>query len=129
MTKSGSSESALAERIGDVALVDHHVHGCWLTPHDRRRFENALNEANIEPLADFDSGFDSQLGFAIRGRCSPVLGLPSHAEPHQYWARRSQLSEAELARLFLRAAGVAYWLVDTGVGGDVADVAELVLQP
>lgn len=125
ITKSGSSGSALAECIGDVALVDHHVHGCWLAAHDRRRFENALNEANIEPLADFDSGFDSQLGFAIRGRCSPILGLPSHAEPHQYWARRSQFSEAELARLFLRSAGVAYWLVDTGVGGDVADVAEL----
>ncbi|WP_293325814.1 amidohydrolase family protein [Mycobacterium sp.] len=116
--------SALAHHIGQVALIDQHVHGCWLTAGDRRRFENALNEANTEPLADFDSGFDSQLGFAVRRHCAPVLGLPKHVEPQEYWRRRSALSEAELARMFLRAAGVSDWLVDTGIG-DVVDMAGL----
>ena len=63
-----SSASALVEHIENVPLIDHHVHGCWLQAPDRRRFENGLNEANIEPLADFDSAFDSQLGFAVRAR-------------------------------------------------------------
>lgn len=115
----------LADHIGHVALIDQHAHGCWLTSGDRRRFENALNEANTEPLADFDSGFDTQLGFAIRNHCSPVLSLPRHVEPQQYWESRSRYSERELARLFLPAAGVGTWLVDTGFGDDVAGVGEI----
>ena len=123
-----SDSSALAQHIADVAVIDQHVHGCWLAAGERRRFENALNEANTEPLAAFDSGFDSQLGFAVRARCGPILGLPKHADPREYWARRSQLSEAELARLFLPAAGVSDWLVDTGLDDEasgIAGVAEL----
>ena len=121
-----SDSAALAQHIGEVPLIDQHVHGCWLTPGDRPRFENALNEANTEPLAD--SGFDSQLGFAVRTHCAPVLGLPKHIDPQAYWERRRQYSEPELARLFLPAAKVSDWLVDTGIGDDVAgtaDVAEL----
>ncbi len=115
--------SALAQHISEVALIDQHVHGCWLTAGDRRRFENALNEANTEPLAD--SGFDSQLGFAVRTHCGPVLGLPRHVDPQAYWEHRSQFSEADLARLFLPAAGVTDWLVDTGIVDDIAGVSEL----
>lgn len=119
-----SDISALAQHIGEVALIDQHVHGCWLAPGDRRRFENALNEANTEPIAH--SGFDSQLGFAVRAHCAPVLGLPKHAEPQDYWERRCQFDEDALARLFLTAAGVSDWLVDTGIGsGAVADVEDM----
>ncbi len=100
------------------------MHGCWLTAGDRRRFENGLNEANTEPLADFDSGFDSQLGFAVRAHCAMVLGLPSHVGPQEYWERRSQFTEVGLARLFLGAAGVSDWLVDTGFADGVADLAQ-----
>ena len=70
-----SDSRALAQHIGEVALIDQHVHGCWLAVGDRRRFENALNEANTEPIAD--SGFDSQLGFAVRTHCGPILGYPN----------------------------------------------------
>jgi predicted TIM-barrel fold metal-dependent hydrolase len=115
--------SDLARHIGIVPLIDQHVHGCWLTPGDRRRFENALNEANTEPLAY--SGFDSQLGFAVRAHCGPILGLSKHVELQSYWERRSQYTEGELARLFLPAAGVSDWLVDTGIGDGVTDVGEL----
>ena len=114
----------LARHVSEVTLIDQHVHGCWLTAGDRRRFENGLNEANTEPLAEFDSGFDSQLGFAVRNHCAPLLGLPRHVDPQAYWDRRSQFSETELARLFLPAAKVSDWLVDTGIDG-VADVAEM----
>ena len=115
--------SALADHIGATALIDQHVHGCWLEAGDRARFENALNEANTEPLTH--SGFDSQLGFAVRAHCAPILGLAKHAEPQLYWERRGEFSERELGGLFLRAAGVSDWLVDTGIGTDVADVPDL----
>lgn len=106
-------------------MIDHHVHGCWLHSGDLRRFENALNEANTESIADFDSAFDSQLGFAVRAHASPLLGLPEHAEPEQYWGRRTALTEADLARAFLRAAGVTDWLVDTGFADGVADAGDM----
>jgi predicted TIM-barrel fold metal-dependent hydrolase len=117
--------SALADHIAAVPLIDQHMHGCWLAAGDRQRFENGLNEANTEPLADFDSGFDTQLGFAVRAHCAPLLGLPKHADPQKYWQRRSRLTETELARIFLRAAGVSDWLVDTGYAEGVAGVAQV----
>lgn len=117
-----AAPSALAEHIAEVRLIDHHVHGCWVTAGDRRRFENGLNEANTEPVARFDSPFDSQLGFAVRAHCAPLLGLPRHADPSAYWLRRCEFNEEELARLFLPAAGVSDWLVDTGWSQGVADV-------
>jgi uncharacterized protein len=117
--------AALADHIAGVPLIDQHMHGCWLAAGDRRRFENSLNEANTEPLADFDSGFDSQLGFAVRAHCAPLLGLPKHVDPQEYWQHRSQLSEAELARIFLPAAGVGDWLVDTGYAQGVAGVTQV----
>lgn len=118
-----ADSSALADHIGEVALIDHHVHGCWLEPGDLRRFENALNEANTDPLTD--SGFDSQLGFAVRAHCGPILELPKHTDPQGYWGRRSAFTESELARLFLPAAGVSDWLVDTGIGDGTTDISQL----
>jgi predicted TIM-barrel fold metal-dependent hydrolase len=117
--------TALADHIAGMPLIDQHMHGCWLTAGDRQRFENGLNEANTEPLANFDSGFDSQLGFAVRAHCAPLLGLTKHAGADEYWQRRSQLTETELARTFLQAAGVTDWLVDTGYAAGVADVGQI----
>ncbi len=114
--------SALAEHLENVPLVDHHVHGCWLDAPDRARFENGLNEANVQPLADFDSAFDTQLGFAVRAHCAPMLGLPRHADADAYWNRRSEHTESDLARLFLSDARVSDWLVDTGFASGVADL-------
>jgi predicted TIM-barrel fold metal-dependent hydrolase len=117
------TSAGLAQHIADVPLIDQHVHGCWLTAGDRQRFENALNEANTEPITY--SGFDSQLGFAVRAHCAPLLGLPRHVDAETYWQRRSELTETELARLFLRQANVTDWLVDTGLTEGIADVQGL----
>lgn len=117
------SDSALARHVAEVRLIDQHMHGCWLTAGERQRFENGLNEANTEPLAY--SGFDSQIGFAVRAHCAPLLGLAEHVEPQDYWRRRCQIGEAELARLFLGAARVSDWLVDTGLHADVAGLGQI----
>lgn len=117
--------SALARHISGVQLVDNHVHGYWLTSGDRLRFENGLNEGNTEPLADFDSGFDTQLGFAVRAHCAPLLGLPEHVDPQDYWSRRCTMTEDQLAKAFLPAAGVSDWLIDTGLPGAIAGLPEM----
>lgn len=116
--------TALREHAEAVRLVDHHVHGCWLAPGDRARFENALNEANTGPVADFDSPFDTQLGFAVRAHCSDILGLDRHCDADSYWAARRAVPEDVLAQVFLRAAGVSDWLVDTGLSAGVAGLGE-----
>ena len=120
-----TSAPQLAEHIENMPLVDHHVHGCWLTAPDRAKFESGLNEANVEPLADFDSAFDTQLGFAVRAHCGPLLGLPRHANADVYWNRRSEHTEGALAKLFLSDAKVSDWLVDTGFASGVADLDAL----
>jgi len=120
-----TSAPQLAEHIENMPLVDHHVHGCWLTAPDRAKFESGLNEANVEPLADFDSAFDTQLGFAVRAHCAPLLGLPRHAAADAYFDRRSQYTESDLAQMFLSDAKVSDWLVDSGFAGGVADLDAL----
>ena len=120
-----TARQELAEIIAGLRLVDNHAHGYWLSTGDRGRFENGLNEANTEPLADFDSGFDTQLGFAVRAHCAPLLGLAPHADPQTYWVRRNSRTDAELAALFLSNAGVSDWLVDTGLSADIAGPAEI----
>lgn len=115
----------LADHIAALPLVDGHVHGFWMSTCDRRRFENGLNEANTVELADFDSGFDTQIGFAVRAHCAPLIGLRPHADPDTYWDRRCDVDSPELPRVFLSAAGVSDWLVDTGLASDVAGPAEI----
>jgi predicted TIM-barrel fold metal-dependent hydrolase len=121
-----SAVPELAEYVETLPLVDHHVHGPFRDSISRVRFENALNEGSTDPLPGFVSGFDSQLGFAVRRWCAPLLDLDPHAAPDEYWTRRAELGEIEVNRRFLTTAGVDHWVVDTGFGSaDVLSLDEL----
>jgi predicted TIM-barrel fold metal-dependent hydrolase len=114
---------ALAEHVSGMRLVDHHVHGAFTAELDRAAFEAHLCEGSPEPVPPWMTQFDSQLGFAIRRFCAPVLDLPAHVPADEYWARRTELGVPAVTERFLRAAGVSDWLVDTGYGaGTVLDV-------
>jgi len=110
---------ALAQRLRQIALVDHHVHGVFAQPVDRAGFEAAINEASTDAIPSFMSQFDSPLGLSIRRWCAPLLGLDPLASADDYWARRSEFTPDELARIMLPAAGVTRWIVDTGFKGDL----------
>ncbi len=99
-------------------LVDHHVHTSFTGPVSRAAFEECLNEGSPEPVPPYMTQFDSQLGFAVRRWCAPLLGLDPHAPADDYWARRADLGEEAVARALLPAAGVARWIVDPGFAGD-----------
>jgi len=101
----------------DIALVDHHCHGVVRDDLDRERFELLATESD-RPAPAGCTGFDSQVGFAIRRWCAPVLGLERHAAPEEYLARRSRLGAAEVNRRLLGAAGVGTFLLDTGYQAD-----------
>src|SRR5690606_5079575 len=108
----------LAEHVAALRLVDHHVHGAFSVELDRAAFEAHLNERAPDPIPDGMTQLDSQLGFAIRRWCGPVLDLPPHAPADEYWRRRAELGVPAVTERFLRAAGVSDWLVDTGYGAD-----------
>ncbi|SNQ49805.1 putative TIM-barrel fold metal-dependent hydrolase [Frankia canadensis] len=123
----------------DHPLVDHHCHGLVRRDLSRAEFEGMLTEADT-PGPPGTTLFDSQIGFAVRRWCAPVLGLPPHAEPDAYLARRVELGHEEVHRRLLSAAGIASFCVDTGfqpepltgsadlarwVGGQGFDVARL----
>ena len=99
-------------------LVDHHVHTSFAGEVSRAEFEECLNEASPEPVPAYTTQFDSQLGFAVRRWCAPLLGLDLHAPADAYWTRRAELGEQAVARALLPAAGVGEWIVDPGFAGD-----------
>jgi predicted TIM-barrel fold metal-dependent hydrolase len=103
--------------LDGVALVDHHCHGVVDAPLDRERFEMLATEAEL-PAPPGCTGFDSQVGFAIRRWCAPVLGMEPNATPEDYLVRRLELGPAEVNRRLLGAAGIATFLVDTGYSTD-----------
>jgi predicted TIM-barrel fold metal-dependent hydrolase len=105
---------ALAEALSAMPLVDHHVHGCFTEPISRGEFEQSINEGSPDAIPTFMTQFDSQLGFAIRRWCAPLLGLAPHATADEYWAARSALTPHDVNRLFLPEAGVDRWIMDTG---------------
>jgi len=111
--------------LDGVPLVDHHCHGVVRTDLDRAGFELLATESD-RPAPDGCTGFDTQVGFAVRRWCAPVLGLPPHATPDDYLAQRARLGAAEVNRRLLGAAGVGTFLVDTGYqAGDLLGPDEM----
>ncbi|XVQ84445.1 amidohydrolase family protein [Microbispora siamensis] len=111
------SLAGMRERIDAIGLVDHHVHGPLRAPVDRTAFEELVTESD-RPIPPWMTQFDSQVGFAIRRHCAPLLGLEPSASADDYWAARAALTPGEAARVFLRASGTDHWLVETGYKGD-----------
>ncbi|MFA1550953.1 amidohydrolase family protein [Actinomadura chokoriensis] len=103
----------MLEYLESLALIDHHCHGVLGRGLGRAEFEESLTEAETAGPPGV-SMFDTQVGFALRRWCAPVLDLDAHAEPDAYLARRAGLGAAEVNRRFLAAAGLEALCVDTG---------------
>ncbi|GAA2434650.1 amidohydrolase family protein [Streptomyces macrosporus] len=105
-------------------LVDHHCHGVVSDDPDDETFASYLVESDA-PAAPGTTFLDTQLGFAVRRWCPPLLDLEVHCPPEEYLARRRELGAAEVTRRLLGADGIADYLVDTGVTADLTGPAEL----
>ncbi|HTW21333.1 MAG TPA: amidohydrolase family protein [Mycobacteriales bacterium] len=107
----------LAADVDAIGLVDHHVHGTTRANLDGATFESMITESD-RPIAAGTSQWDSQVGFAIRRWCAPVLDLDPHSSPAAYLDRRATLGWVEVNRRFLAGCRVAEWLIDTGFAAD-----------
>ncbi|WP_445400191.1 amidohydrolase family protein [Streptomyces sp. LE64] len=105
-------------------LVDHHCHGVLREDPGAEGFASYLTESHA-PAAPGTSFFDSQVGFAVRRWCPPLLGLDPHTSPSRYLNRRRELGPEEVARRLLGATGIGTFLVDTGLPGALTTPGEL----
>ncbi|MDQ1669014.1 MAG: uncharacterized protein QOE40_1075 [Actinomycetota bacterium] len=103
--------------LADLPLVDHHCHGVAREPLARGAFEAQLCEA-AGPGRWHGSLFDTQVGFAVRRVCAPLLDLPAHGPADDYLARRAELGADEVNRRLVASTGITDFLVDTGYLGD-----------
>ncbi len=110
MTGAGDRE-LLAEAIGRMPLVDHHVHGMLADPLAEADLLDAMVQAEH---ADRAAVFDSQFGMAVRRWCAPALGLEPFADGADYLAARAELGFDEATARLLRASGIATYLIDDG---------------
>ena len=108
-----AEHGAVGAAVATLALVDHHVHQALGGDIPRAGFEQQITESD-RPAPAGTTQFDSQLGFAIRRWCAPVLGLEPSAPAAEYLARRAELGPARATEMLLRAAGFACLLIDTG---------------
>jgi predicted TIM-barrel fold metal-dependent hydrolase len=110
---------SLRAAIETLPLVDHHVHGAATDDVDGGGFEAGLTESPW-PSPAGSTHLDSQVGFAVRRWCAPVLDLDLHVDVGTYLARRRELGAQEVTRRLLAAGGVEWFLVDTGYRADNA---------
>lgn len=100
-----------------VPLLDHHCHGVTTGDLDRGAFEALITESDWD-APEGTTHFDSQVGFAIRRHCAPVLGLAPFASAEDYLQRRRELGGVEVSRRLLRATGISDYMIETGHKAD-----------
>lgn len=110
--------SALTAAIEELLLVDHHVHGACVDDLARSEFEEMITESD-RPIPSWMTQFDSQVGFAIRRWCAPILDLPPSAPADEYFERRMELGGVEVSKRLLTNSGIDSYIVETGYKGDL----------
>ncbi|MFJ5958985.1 amidohydrolase family protein [Paenarthrobacter sp. NPDC092416] len=114
---STDSIDRLLAAIEETPLVDHHVHGALTDDVARASLEELLTESD-RPIPPWMTQFDSQVGFAIRRWCAPLLDLAPHAGADAYFDRRSELGTQEVTSRLLKSAGIGHFLIETGYRGE-----------
>jgi len=105
------------ELLSHASLVDHHTHSIVRGVLDREAFLLMLTESDRLSAADA-AGMDSQVAFAVRRWCAPLLDLPQHTSAADYLERRLAMSNETAAGLLLPHSGVSRMLVDSGFRPD-----------
>src|SRR5690554_6759077 len=117
-TTMSSEQHEIGEYISELQLVDHHVHGPLSATLPDEELAELFTESD-RPVAIGTARLDTQVGFAVRAHCAPLLGLPRHASAADYFDARRLHSPERLAEIFMRHNGISRYLIDTGIANEV----------
>ncbi len=106
-----------SEALAQISLIDHHVHGVVRENPSAEFFAGMITESDRTPPSVV-AALNTQVGFAVRRWCAPLLELPKHADAETYFERRLELGASEVNRRFLQASGIGHFLIETGYRGD-----------
>jgi len=106
-----------SEFLSTLELVDHHVHGVVRKDPTLEAFTNMITESDRTPTS-LDEALNTQVGFALRRWCAPILDLPLSCSAQEYFNRRIELGSEEVNRRFLTGSGIGHYLIETGYRGD-----------
>jgi predicted TIM-barrel fold metal-dependent hydrolase len=112
-----SIDSSASEVLSTLALVDHHVHGVVRENPSLDSFLNMITESDRTP-SSIDDAFNTQIGFATRRWAAPILGMPAHISPTEYFEERISLGANEVNKRLLTAANIGHYFIESGYRGD-----------
>lgn len=107
----------ITEFLSTLELVDHHVHGVVRENPSEEFFANMITESDRTPNSLVEA-LNTQVGFALRRWCAPLLDLPANCHPKEYFSRRIELGCEEVNRRFLSNSGIGHYFIETGYRGD-----------
>lgn len=107
----------VSEYLKTLSLVDHHVHGVVVDNPSEANFSNMITESDRTPKS-LTEALNSQVGFATRKWCAPLLDLPEFSSPEKYYEQRIKLGSYEVNSRLLRASGIGHYFIETGYRGD-----------
>ena len=107
----------VSEFLSTLPLVDHHVHGVVRENPSLESFTNMITESDRTPLS-LGEALNSQVGFALRRWCAPLLNLPVSCGAQEYFNRRIELGSEEVNKRFLRESGIGHYFIESGYRGD-----------
>ncbi len=114
-----------SHNLEGIALIDHHCHGVVEHQLSRPEFELMITESHWGAIAG-TTIFDSQLGFAIRRWCAPVLGLEPFISAEEYISHRNEMDPAHVNELFLQQSEISHYLIETGhLGTQILSPSEM----
>lgn len=108
----------LNELLSRILLVDHHTHSILSGELTRDRYLSMLSESDRSSAAEA-GGLDTQVGFAVRRWCAPLLGLAANVPAHVWLEQRLAMRNEQVAARFLPHAGMERLLIDTGLRPDL----------
>ncbi len=107
----------VSEFLSTLELVDHHVHGVIRENPSEEFFANMITESDRTPNSLVEA-LNTQVGFALRRWCAPLLDLPANCHPKEYFSRRIELGCEEVNRRLLSNSGIGHYFIETGYRGD-----------
>jgi hypothetical protein len=107
----------LNDLLTRIGLVDHHTHSIVGGPIARADYLFMLDESDKPEAAEL-AGLETQVGFAVRRWCAPLLEMRASEPEETFLERRLAMTNDAAAARLLPMAGFERLIVETGFRGE-----------